>query len=76
MIVGKSFSISYHIAFLISMLACVGTSVFHSLFTLQIFRADEEPVDQKKYLEDSCKPKCVKPFLNYQVLGIILEICS
>ncbi|KAM1120283.1 hypothetical protein ACFX13_045159 [Malus domestica] len=28
--------------------------------------ADEEPVDQKKYLEESCKPKCVKPFLEYQ----------
>ncbi|BBG96067.1 hypothetical protein Prudu_004770, partial [Prunus dulcis] len=29
-------------------------------------RADEEPVDQKKYLEESCKPKCVKPLLEYQ----------
>ncbi|RXH92402.1 hypothetical protein DVH24_033298 [Malus domestica] len=29
-------------------------------------KADEEPVDQKKYLEESCKPKCVKPFLEYQ----------
>ncbi|KAK7331676.1 hypothetical protein VNO80_28413 [Phaseolus coccineus] len=28
--------------------------------------ADEEPVDQKRYLEDSCKPKCVKPLLEYQ----------
>ncbi|KAI5356138.1 hypothetical protein L3X38_009033 [Prunus dulcis] len=28
--------------------------------------ADEEPVDQKKYLEESCKPKCVKPLLEYQ----------
>ncbi|XP_017254659.1 cytochrome b-c1 complex subunit 6-1, mitochondrial-like [Daucus carota subsp. sativus] len=28
--------------------------------------ADEEPSDQKKYLEDSCKPKCVKPFLEYK----------
>ena len=30
-------------------------------------RADEEPVDQKRYLEESCKPKCVKPLLEYQV---------
>ncbi|TKY71288.1 Cytochrome b-c1 complex subunit 6 [Spatholobus suberectus] len=30
------------------------------------FRADEEPVDQKRYLEESCKPKCVKPLLEYQ----------
>ncbi|XVF68078.1 hypothetical protein PTKIN_Ptkin10aG0174200 [Pterospermum kingtungense] len=28
--------------------------------------ADEEPVDQKKYLEDSCKPKCVKQLRNYE----------
>eukprot|EP00257_Ricinus_communis_P023007 XP_015582882.1 cytochrome b-c1 complex subunit 6 isoform X1 [Ricinus communis] len=28
--------------------------------------ADEEPVDQKKYLEESCKPKCVKPLLEYE----------
>ena len=34
---------------------------------LFIFRADEELVDQKKYLEDSCKPKCVKPLLEYEV---------
>ncbi|KAI3752800.1 hypothetical protein L2E82_24837 [Cichorium intybus] len=29
-------------------------------------RADEEPVDQKKYFEDSCKPKCVRAWLEYQ----------
>ncbi|TQD97619.1 hypothetical protein C1H46_016793 [Malus baccata] len=29
-------------------------------------RADEEPVDQKNYLEELCKPKCVKPLLEYQ----------
>ncbi|KAK4790168.1 hypothetical protein SAY86_017472 [Trapa natans] len=28
--------------------------------------ADEEPVDQKKYFEESCKPKCVKLLLEYQ----------
>ncbi|XP_034889020.1 cytochrome b-c1 complex subunit 6-1, mitochondrial isoform X1 [Populus alba] len=33
---------------------------------LFILRADEELVDQKKYLEDSCKPKCVKPLLEYE----------
>ncbi|KAI3770278.1 hypothetical protein L6452_01405 [Arctium lappa] len=27
---------------------------------------DVEPVDQKKYLEDSCKPKCVRPLIEYQ----------
>ncbi|KAL1812179.1 hypothetical protein ACET3Z_022244 [Daucus carota] len=35
--------------------------------TILVFlMADEEPSDQKKYLEDSCKPKCVKPFLEYK----------
>lgn len=34
---------------------------------LNLFRADEEPVDQKKYLEDRCKPKCAKPLFEYQV---------
>ncbi|KVI10957.1 hypothetical protein Ccrd_010625 [Cynara cardunculus var. scolymus] len=29
-------------------------------------RGDVEPVDQKKYLEDSCKPKCVRPLIEYQ----------
>ncbi|KAH9686174.1 cytochrome b-c1 complex subunit 6-1 [Citrus sinensis] len=28
--------------------------------------ADEELVDQKKYFEEACKPKCVKPLLEYQ----------
>ncbi|XP_037494404.1 cytochrome b-c1 complex subunit 6-like [Jatropha curcas] len=28
--------------------------------------ADEEFVDQKKYLEDFCKPKCVKPLIEYE----------
>ncbi|KAK9100124.1 hypothetical protein Scep_023554 [Stephania cephalantha] len=28
--------------------------------------ADEDLIDRKKYLEDSCKPKCVKPLLQYQ----------
>ncbi|MFS7985765.1 putative cytochrome b-c1 complex, subunit 6, ubiquinol-cytochrome C reductase hinge [Helianthus anomalus] len=29
-------------------------------------RGDVEPVDQKKYLEDSSKPKCVRPLIEYQ----------
>ncbi|KAF3574254.1 hypothetical protein F2Q69_00063334 [Brassica cretica] len=29
-------------------------------------RAEDEVVDPKKYLEESCKPKCVKPLLEYQ----------
>ncbi|KAL5846238.1 hypothetical protein ACOSQ3_009762 [Xanthoceras sorbifolium] len=28
--------------------------------------AEEELVDQKKYLEDACKPKCVKPLIEYE----------
>ncbi|KAF5936877.1 hypothetical protein HYC85_024383 [Camellia sinensis] len=31
-----------------------------------IAMADEELVDQKKYYEESCKPKCVKSLLEYQ----------
>ncbi|RYQ82744.1 hypothetical protein Ahy_B10g101312 [Arachis hypogaea] len=37
-----------------------------TLEELEMDRADEEPVDQKKYLEESCKPKCVKALLEYQ----------
>ncbi|KAK7412105.1 hypothetical protein VNO78_03552 [Psophocarpus tetragonolobus] len=37
-------------------------NTFHQLSAM----ADEEPVDQKRYLEESCKPKCVKPLLEYQ----------
>ncbi|VVA91404.1 unnamed protein product [Arabis nemorensis] len=35
-------------------------------FRLTFAMADEEVVDPKKYLEESCKPKCVKPLLEYQ----------
>ncbi|XWS40292.1 hypothetical protein CRYUN_Cryun18bG0127900 [Craigia yunnanensis] len=28
--------------------------------------ADEEPVDQKSYLEERCKPKCVKQLRSYE----------
>ncbi|KAG6468659.1 cytochrome b-c1 complex subunit 6-1, mitochondrial-like [Zingiber officinale] len=28
--------------------------------------ADEELTDPKLYLEETCKPKCVKPFWEYQ----------
>lgn len=40
----------------------------YTCFFLWYDRADEEPVDQKKYLEESCKPKCVKSLLEYQVI--------
>ncbi|KAF3605062.1 hypothetical protein DY000_02045374 [Brassica cretica] len=36
------------------------------VISLKTYRADEEVVDPKKYLEESCKPKCVKPLLEYQ----------
>ncbi|KAI7756215.1 hypothetical protein M8C21_020625 [Ambrosia artemisiifolia] len=29
--------------------------------------SDEEPVDQKKYFEELCKPKCVRAWLDYQI---------
>ncbi|KAH7662246.1 ubiquinol-cytochrome c reductase subunit 6 protein, partial [Dioscorea alata] len=29
-------------------------------------REDEDPIDQKKYLEEICKPKCVRPLRAYQ----------
>ncbi|XP_074369360.1 cytochrome b-c1 complex subunit 6-1, mitochondrial-like [Apium graveolens] len=28
--------------------------------------SDEEVVDQKKHFEEFCKPKCVKPLVEYQ----------
>ncbi|KAH0863991.1 hypothetical protein HID58_081202 [Brassica napus] len=37
-----------------------------SLNRKHIFLADDEVVDPKKYLEESCNPKCVKPLLEYQ----------
>uniref|UniRef100_A0A0A0L6I2 Complex III subunit VI n=1 Tax=Cucumis sativus TaxID=3659 RepID=A0A0A0L6I2_CUCSA len=37
--------------------------IFHNV---KDYLADEEPVDQKRYLEEACKPKCVKPLLEYQ----------
>ena len=40
-------------------------------FSSRDFRADEEPVDPKKYLEEGCKPKCVKPLLEYQVYCVV-----
>ncbi|KAI3460486.1 hypothetical protein Pfo_017149 [Paulownia fortunei] len=30
------------------------------------YRAEEEIVDQKRVLEDSCKSKCTKPYVDYQ----------
>ncbi|KAL0723516.1 hypothetical protein Bca4012_038115 [Brassica carinata] len=41
--------------------------LFSSLKTDQSYGwAEDEVVDPKKYLEESCKPKCVKPLLEYQ----------
>ncbi|URE02986.1 hypothetical protein MUK42_22639, partial [Musa troglodytarum] len=34
---------------------------------LQTIMADEEPVDPKQYLEETCKPKCVRPLRAYQL---------
>ncbi|XP_027186524.1 uncharacterized protein [Cicer arietinum] len=36
---------------------------------LESLLVGEELVDQKRYLEYSCKPKCVKPLLEYLVIG-------
>ena len=33
-------------------------------------RADDEPVDPKPEVEESCKPKCVKQLLAYQVRAV------
>lgn len=57
---------------LYSSLPFVVTDLYLIYFIL-ILRADEEPVDQKKYLEESCKPKCVRQLLEYQVCVDILE---
>ncbi|KAJ6998074.1 ubiquinol-cytochrome C reductase complex 7.8 kDa family protein [Populus alba x Populus x berolinensis] len=38
----------------------------HGAVFLTSGMADEEPVDPKKYLEEACKPKCVRPLLEYQ----------
>ncbi|MED6118797.1 hypothetical protein PIB30_006296 [Stylosanthes scabra] len=42
------------------------TTLSLSLLPTLTAMADDEPVDPKRYLEDSCKPKCVKPLLEYQ----------
>ncbi|KAH0939527.1 hypothetical protein HID58_006988, partial [Brassica napus] len=36
------------------------------VFVTHSLLADVEVVDPKKCLEESCKPKCVKPLLEYQ----------
>ncbi|KAM6554449.1 hypothetical protein CsatB_015211 [Cannabis sativa] len=46
-----------------SVLCCVPRLIYPQCKALT---ADDEPVDPKKYLEESCKPKCVKPLLEYQ----------
>ncbi|CAD5196674.1 unnamed protein product, partial [Musa acuminata subsp. malaccensis] len=57
-------------------LGCCGSSSSSASFAaalvhrihqfLQTKMADEEPVDPKQYLEDTCKPKCVRPLRAYQ----------
>ncbi|KAF5731928.1 ubiquinol-cytochrome C reductase complex 7.8 kDa family protein [Tripterygium wilfordii] len=44
----------------------ISTSIIIKALFPSSFGADEEPVDPKKYLEEACKPKCVKPLLEYQ----------
>uniref|UniRef100_A0A0E0R4L3 Complex III subunit VI n=1 Tax=Oryza rufipogon TaxID=4529 RepID=A0A0E0R4L3_ORYRU len=39
---------------------------FYGFLMLFYLRADEEPVDPKKYLEERCKPQCVKPLYEYE----------
>jgi ubiquinol-cytochrome c reductase subunit 6 len=34
---------------------------------LSSVRADTEPVDPKNYLEERCKPQCVKSLYDYEV---------
>ncbi|GLJ06395.1 hypothetical protein SUGI_0038100 [Cryptomeria japonica] len=35
--------------------------------------ADVEPVDPRPHIEESCKPNCVKPLLQYQACGKRVE---
>jgi hypothetical protein len=39
---------------------------------LLYLREDEELVDQKKYLEERCKPQCVKSLYEYEVCPLFL----
>jgi hypothetical protein len=36
-------------------------------FLMLFYLREEELVDQKKYLEERCKPQCVKPLYEYEV---------
>ncbi|KAK1369713.1 Cytochrome b-c1 complex subunit 6 [Heracleum sosnowskyi] len=51
-----------------SYFTCVCESVNKLILTIIFLfsMAEEEPSDQKKYLEDSCQPKCVEPLLEYK----------
>lgn len=55
-------------------LGCWPIILYRGGFFFLVLRADEELVDPKKYLEESCKPKCVKPLLEYQVCWKIFDI--
>ena len=39
-------------------------------------RADEEPVDPKRELEDRCKAPCTRPLKEYQVIVIFVDRIS
>jgi len=41
--------------------------VFFLKLGLYSVRADAEPVDPKNYLEERCKPQCVKSLYDYEV---------
>ncbi|KAK1440312.1 hypothetical protein QVD17_06137 [Tagetes erecta] len=50
------------------MISCGHAKLYEilSFYSIVVRLADEEPVDQKKYFEDLCKPKCVRAWLEYQ----------
>ncbi|KAL4351906.1 hypothetical protein GQ457_06G026250 [Hibiscus cannabinus] len=45
----------------------VPAAINHDIYSIRLLiKADDEPVDPKKYLEDGCKPKCVKQLRSYE----------
>ncbi|KAH1120273.1 hypothetical protein J1N35_003433 [Gossypium stocksii] len=44
----------------------ISKALYFAEFSTSFAMVDEEPVDQKKYLEDGCKPKCVKQLRSYE----------
>ncbi|KHF98934.1 Cytochrome b-c1 complex subunit 6 [Gossypium arboreum] len=49
-----------------SCLKLISKALYFAEFSTSFAMADEEPVDQKKYFEDGCKPKCVKQLRSYE----------